>query len=369
VIVPVPIPHPERWLRVTPGGVALLLLATEAFLWASERFQVLAFNRHKGCTAVVALAAVAVFLLLMLGWFLLAAVFRWRFQFGLRSLLVLPLVVALVCGWLATEIKRAKRQRELVAEIEGAGGLARCDYEFDGSGRWIANAEPPWPRWLRRALGDGFFASVTHVAFQRVRIGDAGLEHVNEFPELERLFLEGAEITDAGLAHVKGLIHLRLLVVIDSKVGDSGLQHIEGLAHLQLLWLNHTEVSDAGLEHLRGLAELRSLGLSDTRVGDAGLEHLQGLSQLQLLDLDGTNVSDAGLEHLKGLARLQNLGVSFTKVTDAGLERLRRLTSLRTLRLFGTRATPLGVARLQQALPKCEIFYSSQPATRRGKPK
>ena len=70
------------------------LLALEGFLLLSERFEWFAFNRHKGWTVLIAVASVVVAMLLMFLWFLAALVFRWRYQFSIRSLLVLTVVVA-----------------------------------------------------------------------------------------------------------------------------------------------------------------------------------------------------------------------------------------------------------------------------------
>ena len=61
----------------------------------------------KGYAVLVAVASVLAFFLLMFLWFLLALVFRWRFQYSILSLLVLMVAVALPCAWLATEMKAA----------------------------------------------------------------------------------------------------------------------------------------------------------------------------------------------------------------------------------------------------------------------
>ena len=67
-------------------------------------------------------------MLLMFFWFLLSLIFGWRFQFSIRSLLLLAVVVAIPCSWLAVEMKRARKQREAVEEIEKAGGTVSYDY-------------------------------------------------------------------------------------------------------------------------------------------------------------------------------------------------------------------------------------------------
>ena len=97
----------RRWLRPTPDRLVLALLAPEGFLLLSERFEWFAFNEEKAHTLMIAGAVVGAAMLLMVLWFLSAIVFRWRFQFSIRSLLALALVVAIPCSWFAVERQRA----------------------------------------------------------------------------------------------------------------------------------------------------------------------------------------------------------------------------------------------------------------------
>ena len=61
-------------------------------------------------------------------WFLAALLFRLRFQFSIRSLLLLTVVVAIPCSWLAVEREQARKQREAVEAIEKLGGWVAYDY-------------------------------------------------------------------------------------------------------------------------------------------------------------------------------------------------------------------------------------------------
>ena len=83
-------PDPKPlWYRLTPDRLVIGLLAVECLLWLSERFQWFAFDQHKGWTVLIAVAVVGGAMLVMLGWFISSLLFRWRFQFSIRSLLVL----------------------------------------------------------------------------------------------------------------------------------------------------------------------------------------------------------------------------------------------------------------------------------------
>ena len=50
----------------------------------------------------------------MLFWSMASLLFRLRFQFLIRSLLVLTITVAIPCSWQTLEIRKAKKQRETV---------------------------------------------------------------------------------------------------------------------------------------------------------------------------------------------------------------------------------------------------------------
>jgi hypothetical protein len=344
----------SRWFRVTPDRCVLGLLALEAFLLLSQWFQWFPFNEHKGWSVLIAVAIVGAFFVLMFLWFVLALVFRWRFQFSILCLLLLFVVVAVPCSWLATEMKAARKQREAVAAIEKAGGKVGYDYEPDPY--LVPDAEPPGPAWLRKLLGNDLFVSVTVASIiARDAIGDAELEFLEGLPQLQELELGGGMVSGAGLGRIAELPQIQRLVLAGTDVSDAGLQRLKGLTRLQSLDLESTNVSDAGLQYLEGMTRLQELELDETRVGDAGLEHLRGLTQLDSLDLTSTEVTDAGLEHLKGLTQLRNLTLRGTRVSDAGLEHLEGLIQLNLLHLERTKVTNAGVKKLRQALPGCQI--------------
>ena len=57
---------------------------------------------------------------------------RW-FQYSLRTLLLLMLLVSIGMSWVAVRMQRARRQREAVKGIERLGGGVMYDYQFDQS--------------------------------------------------------------------------------------------------------------------------------------------------------------------------------------------------------------------------------------------
>jgi fatty acid desaturase len=116
-------PPKPRWYQPTPGRLLVVLLAVEGVLLLSERFQWFPFNQQKGWIVLIAIASVVAAMALMLLWFFLALLFHWRFQFSLRSLLVLTVAVAIPFSWLAVEMKAARQQREAVKALLQLGGV------------------------------------------------------------------------------------------------------------------------------------------------------------------------------------------------------------------------------------------------------
>jgi hypothetical protein len=388
-------------LRITPGSLIYALLLTEAFLILSQKFRWFAFNEHKGWTVLICLAAVIATLLGISIWFVAARSFRWRFQFSLRSLLALILVVATACGWMTAEMKRARTQADLIGRASKLGCGILFDYNLSESGDvvMVSGAIPGTTR-LNNVLGDNFFREIVgafprddaslqllkdQTSIRRLNLNDsqvtsAGLRCLERMSRLEWLDLRDAPaVSDEGLKYVQRLIRLRELLLRRTGVSDTGMAYLKDLRQLEVLDLGMTKVTDVGLKQLAGLTRLRQLlfwanriedaGLSTIHgmtkleildlgfapVTDAGLENLESLSQLRYLGLRGSGLTDAGLFHISELRQLRELDLFKTGVTDAGLERLAALGRLEKVHLGENRVTPAGIEKLRHALPNCKI--------------
>jgi hypothetical protein len=206
---------------------------------------------------------------------------RRRFQFRLRSLLIFGTLVGCGLGWLAVKVQQARKQQAAVKVIEKMGGHAEYDYEFDGSGEFIANARPPGPSWIRALVGDNLFRDIVYVRFAE---------------------------DDFGL----------------TRMTDPGLKEIACLRAVKTLYLSHSaDVSDTGIAYVAKLTNLETLDLSGTGISDAGIAKLAALTHLKDLDIHWTNVSDAGLRHLCGMRTLRHVRAFSTKATSAGVGELR----------------------------------------------
>ena len=223
-----PTPKPtHRWFHVTPDRLIVGLLAVEGLLYLSERLGWLA----KGWPVLIAVAAVGVAMLLMVLCFVMALMFRWRFQFSIRSLLVLAVVVALPCSWLAAEMKEAKRQKEAVDKIEKLGGSVEYDWQGDVIHLPRPNAQPPGPAWVRNVVGDDFLTVVVSVDLDDTQTTDAALEVIEGLPQVLELGLSKTKVTDSGLEHIRGLHELRMLFLFRTEVTDLGVRRLRGSLH------------------------------------------------------------------------------------------------------------------------------------------
>ena len=150
---------------------------------------------------LIAVAIVGGARILMLGWFVAALVLRWRFQFGIRSLLVLTVVIAVLCSWLAVEMKKAREQREVADEITKLGrlgGAVQYDWQVGAGHTFKAFHHGEIPEWLLRLLGVDFFSTVVAVDSTDTPFTDVELKHLAGLTELVGLWLDYTQITDSG---------------------------------------------------------------------------------------------------------------------------------------------------------------------------
>ncbi|MGD0900974.1 MAG: hypothetical protein ABR915_24340 [Thermoguttaceae bacterium] len=348
---------------------------------------------------------------------------RRRYLFGTRALLswvaiwLFFVVVGLVAlFWLSPDMQKARRQRRAVEAVLAAGGSVDYDYQYDApGGRFLPDATPPAPGWLRAVVGDGYFTNVIAAG-----VDDSSIQYVGAFPQLnflqaylshatpdrsahlaglpvlefatltgigvddralgslkgsrrlKCLYLGDTSITNAGVASIRGMDALVLLDLSSTKVGDDALENLGATVHLQWLDLGRTQIAGPGLRHLNALKELQDLNLHGTRVTDAGLAYIAGLTQLKCLNLGDTHVSDAGLPYLAGLTQLEILDLGETYVSDAGMPRLKSLTHLRQLTVPGTKTFPVppervkGMRELQESLPNMRVHPGWWPKGERG---
>jgi hypothetical protein len=309
----------QRQRPLLPSKLSWLIVAIlmfNAVLFVSQRFKWFSFNVHKGWTVLIALTCTGIFLGLFALWLTAVLLLRWEFRVSIRSLLTLFVVGAIPLGWLAAEMKAARRQMDAINWIGIEHGGYAYDWQCDAQGQplWpMPNArKPPALPWLSNLLGDDLFADVVSVKFADgyPPIAPGDLEHLEWLTRVKRLSFVGNMIADAGLEHIRLMKELEYLTLADNGITDDGLKSLEGLVDLRMLDISDERISGPGLQHLGGMMKLRGLRLCDMPIASAGVGYLSGLTQLEVLNLGQTQITDADLEHISGLINLRSLALS-----------------------------------------------------------
>src|SRR5438477_7806102 len=121
---------------------------------------------------------------------------RW-YQFSLRMLLAALTIACVGFGWLGMKVRAKQRERAAAKAISELGGHVMYDYQWDSIRK---RPTPIGPEWLRKWLGNDFFADVKSVNLNMAKPTDADLRRLREFPGLESLSLMslfGSPVTDA----------------------------------------------------------------------------------------------------------------------------------------------------------------------------
>ena len=187
--------HRRRWLSLTPVHAMLGMLAVEGLLMLSERFRWFPFNQHKGWTVLVTVAAVLV-------WFILNLLLRRRFQFSLRALLVLVVVIAVPCSWMAAAQQWYKLQREAFVR---RAGIPKTHFSVDFDIDPFSGETEELPAWLVNVLGVGFFERATLVFIGNSLTTYEDLARCVGLPEVDSITLFDTQVTDAGIEHLSTL--------------------------------------------------------------------------------------------------------------------------------------------------------------------
>lgn len=217
-------------------------------------------------------------------------------------------------------------------------------------------------------------------------VTDAGIERLQDLPQIEELTLDTVEaLTDAAASYLRANKHFRKLVLRGTDITDVGMPYLAALTGLKSLDLSHTMVGDVGLESLPALSELEELNLGGTRITGINLNFLKLLPKLKRLSFNGIQrrnagacwtplITDLDLDTISLLAGLEdlNLGVGVSlgrtgvavgagnchvtggiQLTDLGVAKLAKLTKLRRLDISGAKITPAGL-KVLKSLPQLE---------------
>ena len=109
----------RRWFHLTPERLLLALLPIWGVLFLAEHLRWL----PKGYPVLLAVTSMVVILVLLVLWLAVALMFRRRFQYSLRSLLLVMLLASFGMSWAAVELRAVRRQKEAVDAVESWAGM------------------------------------------------------------------------------------------------------------------------------------------------------------------------------------------------------------------------------------------------------
>ncbi|MCA9100410.1 MAG: hypothetical protein KDA63_04615 [Planctomycetales bacterium] len=380
--------HRDRRVRrdVFVGAV----LGCIFLLWGA--FRQLGFAWANGTAFVVILLVAAL-------WLVITLVSQRRLRFGIRGILVLTALAAVLFAALGQRWYEVQSRRTALAAIEATGAEVKMQC-------WVTRDAWQPPGWLVSSVGVGFFADrwslqisgtnidnealakcdlngYSSISINASNFNDDGAAALDGLTELASLSLNDVAMTDKGLAHLTtfrnqadisgeglkhlaGLDRLHSVHLIRTRVTGEGLMYLRDANRLTTLWLTNSMITREGAAGIASLESLRELNLSGSYIGEAEVPYLVSLKNLRTLNLDGTDVTDQSMPHLAQLPYLEHLALGQTLVSDAGLVHLEELRKLKTVSLNDTNVTPEGVTQLQQALPACKVSFTvvqSPPAS------
>ncbi len=298
---------------------------------------------------------------------------RW-YQYSLRTLFLLTLIVCLFMSWYAVKVKKAMAQKKAVEAILAADGAVAYDFEFDQQGNATKGVKGHGPTWLRDLLGPDYFDTVVHVqvksakgmegvsglvSLRSLRInvppgaGDP-LRYLQDIDGLEELDISGC-VTDAGLDHIRGLRHLRRLTLSwlgparglgkENEITGSALAALKSCPALRELIVENCELPAAALGQIETLTQLEKLNISDINSGGPLVFHINKLTALRELVLsnwsnpenasmlDNSMLLFGGIEAIQSLSRLEKLALSSSSLSSSDVKFLCKLPALRELDL------------------------------------
>jgi hypothetical protein len=245
---------------------------------------------------------------------------HWRwYQYSLRSLLVLTLLVSLAMSWYAVKMKRALAQKKAVEAILAAGGTVAYDYEFDESGDAVKGATGRGPTWLRGLLGPDYFDKVVNVDVN----SKEGIEVLAGLTNLKSLMIntevDGTDDLLNCLPIIEGVDELRLFGK-PTKDAFANLERVRRLKRLSLCYQDSNPVptrpaplDQADLSKLRTCKDLQELAvLFPFELTDEAVRGIGELEQMERLSIATGATARLDLHHIRKLIKLRELAIGKT---------------------------------------------------------
>lgn len=328
---------------------------------------------------------------------------RRRLQFGLRTFVILTIVLGAGIGMVTRQILRANRQREIVSLLLSDGFAVGYDNEETRS-------QPRYLGWRGLWQDVDFWHNVVWIESPNTPWVKPGtLKMIGELPDLERLELSLPyedkpaalhpfacrrrlkALSLRGRALQTGDLELigacRQLMSLEICIGDRSSGELGVIRHLQQLrslrvdgplvdesvaaWEQFPRLEEL---HLDGARHLASKGLADLLRRHPTLrqvelirlnftleicEALRDCRSIERLDLSQSELEDEHLAVLGELPKLSKLDIGHSEVTGTAFDGTGRFPALVELSARGSKIDDSGVALLAK-LPKLKNLYLSQ---------
>lgn len=195
---------------------------------------------------------------------------------------------------------------------------------------------------------------------------DQGTQDLSHFKKLKRVSLMNDPlISDASAKTLGQLKELTNIHLNRSPIGDDGLGHLSDLPNLQTLGLSYSKITDKGLAKFLQETE-KHPDLQFVAVGAAGItdatfsSSLPQLDRVTLLKLQNSRVTDASIPVIvEKFPGLTTLFLGNTKVTYKGLQAALQLKNLTNLNIKGLPVTQQQIDELQKQRPTLNIGIAS----------
>lgn len=152
---------------------------------------------------------------------------RFRFQFGLRLLLLLVTLASALMAWVVQRRQAVVRERAAMAQLERFGAQIQYSTPTDTPDEYLLVEDPPGPDWARSILGDGFFSPLVCVEFPPI-----------PYPVYTPVD-KGFYVTSKRWLEYRDLF------------GDEHLGIFQNVGRVDLLDLRRTKISPSGIDQIR----------------------------------------------------------------------------------------------------------------------
>ncbi len=316
--------------RITPDRAVALALGVEGLLYLSERCQCFPFYDRKGLAVVAALSVLLAISLALVAWR--------RFQFSLRALFVVTVIVATMSAWLNARFAEARIRRHATSLATGL----RYDVQCDLNGALdFGDIDPvDHPGWMERLFGWDFFHRIRWMSLDLSDVGtvDTILGELAKIGDPEVLEVtydtedsdHWHDVPDPIVRAIGKLSGTRIALFHNARLPDALLGQLNACPCLEELRLVDCRNVDAALAAFQS-SSIERLVIHRCEIRDETLSGLGRSPRLAPLELFGDTLTDRAFDYLKEIPLLEKLALAEKRITGRGLGKLADLPRLSDL--------------------------------------